>query len=111
MAGPSAISLPLVTVGDLGPAVAAQQVQRARVGGQVAPEQPARLEPDAPGPFEAGALHPLWRAGAAAGQEVEQPAGGLDDADIGEPRAEFLDKGLLIGNAESHPEIIRRQRV
>src|SRR5215207_4803448 len=56
-------------------------------------------------------LHPDWGAGAAAGQEIEQPTRRLDDADIAEVGREFLDEGLFIGNAERHPEIVRRQRV
>ncbi len=93
------------------PAPVEQQIERTRIGGQIAPEQAARLEPDAPGPFELRLLHPSRRADAAAGQEVEQSAGRLDDADIGEMRGELLDEGLFVGNAERDPEIVRRQRV
>src|ERR1700743_1501181 len=87
------------------PAAVEQQVERARIGGEIAPEQPARLEPDAPHPFQADILHPLRRAPAAAGEEVEQASRCLDDADIGQPRRELLDEGLLIGNAKPNPEI------
>ena len=93
------------------PALVEQQIQRARIGGQIAPEQPARLQPDPPRPFQPGGLHPARRAGAASRQEVEQSAGCLDDADIEKTRREFLDKGLLVGHAERDPQIIRRQRV
>src|SRR5262245_58141464 len=74
-------------------AVVDQQIERARISRQVAPEQAAGLEPDPPGRFEPDSLHPLRRAGARAGQEVEEPARGLDDADIGKPRCELLDEG------------------
>ena len=30
---------------------------------------------------------------------------------LDKPRGELLDKGLLVGNAERHPQIVRRQRV
>src|ERR1700728_5460296 len=63
-----------------------QEIQRAGVCREVPPEQPAWLEPDAPGPFEACILHPVRRALAAAGEEIEQSARGLDDADFGQPR-------------------------
>ena len=42
------------------------EVERARIGGQIAPEQPARLEPDSPCPFEARVLHPFRGAAATA---------------------------------------------
>src|SRR5258708_34741842 len=96
-------------VGRRWPALVEQQIQRTRVGGQIAPEQPARLQPDPPRPFEPGDLHPARRAGAASRQEVEQSAGCLDDADIEKTWREFLDKSLLIGHAERYPQIIARQ--
>src|SRR5262245_47590674 len=64
------------------PTVVEQQIEGARIGGQIAPEQPARLEPNSPGPFEADVLHPFGSAGAAARKEIEQAARSLDDADI-----------------------------
>src|SRR5579872_4287948 len=73
-----------------------QQIQRARIGGQISPKQPAWLQPNSPGPFQTHILHPLRRAGPAAGQEIEQAAGCLDDADIRQIRSEFRDKGLLV---------------
>src|ERR1700722_20547806 len=73
-----------------------QEIKRAGVRREVTPEQPARLEPDSPGPFEAGILHPARRALPAAGEETEQSTRGLDDADFGEPRGEFGDEGLLV---------------
>src|ERR1700732_2799435 len=74
------------------PIAVEQQIERAGVGGQIAPEQPAWLEPDSPCPFEAHILHPFRRARPAARQEVEQSARGFDDADIGQARGEFRDK-------------------
>ena len=35
-----------------------QQIKCARVGGEITPEQSARLQPDPPGPFEPDFLHP-----------------------------------------------------
>ena len=83
----------------------------AGVGGEITPEQPARLKPNSPGPFEPRYLHPYRRPGSAPRQEIEQSAGGLDDTDIGQARREFVDKSLFVGNAERHPQIVRRQRV
>src|SRR3954452_10654142 len=94
-----------------GPIAAEQQIDRARVGGQITPEQAAGLEQGAPGPFQPDLLHPSRRAGAATRQKVEQAAGCLDDADVGEMRGEFLDERLLVWHAQRNPEIIRRQRV
>src|ERR1700693_4554336 len=99
----------LIDVG--GPAPAEQEIERARVGGEIAPEQPARLEPEAPGPFQPGILHPSRRTGTASRQVAEQSARGLDDADIAKPGQKFIDKGLLVGNAEPDPEVVRRKAV
>src|SRR5258708_17285336 len=92
-------------VGRRWPALVEQEIESARIGGQIAPEQPARLQPDSPRPFEPCDLHPARRAGAASRQEVEQSAGCLDDADIGQARREFLDKSLLIRHPKRDPQI------
>ena len=100
-----------VSIGKGGAARVEQQIKRARIGGQIAPEQAARLKPDPPGPFQSKVLHPLRRAGAAARQEIEQAPRGLDDSDIAKSRGILLDERLLIGNPKRKPEIVGRQRV
>src|SRR3981189_1668353 len=103
MAGGSLMSAASRRIRVRGLALVEQQKERAGIGSEITPEQPARLEPDSPGPFQADVLHPLRRARPASRQEVEQSARGLDDADIAQARREFLDKGLFIGNAECNP--------
>src|SRR3977135_2731223 len=93
------------------PILVEKQIEREGIGGEIAPEQPARLKPDAPHPFESDVLHPSRRAGPAAGEEIEQSARGLDDADIGQAWREFLDESLFVGNAQRYPQIVRRQSV
>ena len=44
-------------------------------------------------------------------RKLNSPPDVLMTPTLDEMRREFLDKGLLIGNAERDPEIVRRQRV
>src|SRR6185369_16543879 len=87
------------------PLAAEEKIECAGVGGQIAPEQAAWLEPGAPGPFESEFLHPLRRAGPAARQKVEKAARCLDNANIGQQRRVLLHECLLVGHAERDPEI------
>jgi hypothetical protein len=88
-----------------------QQIERAGIGGQITPEQAARLNTHSPGPFQPHVLQPSRCTGPASRQEVEHSARSLDDADIGQARREFLDEGLFAGNTQRDPQAVRPQFV
>src|SRR5260370_11388280 len=110
MAGPSLMLASRLPIDARGPIFVEQQIERAGIGGEITPEQPTRFQPDSPGPFQPNLLHPYRRPRLVARQEVEQSAGGFDDADIGQARREFLDKSLFVGKAESYPQTVPRPR-
>ena len=43
-------------IGVGAPTAVEQEIERARVGGEIAPQQPPRLEPYPPGPFQPDVL-------------------------------------------------------
>src|SRR5690606_9407840 len=91
--------------------ISENDVQGARVGRQVAPEEAPWLEQHAPQPFEAGPLHPARRAPVLARKKIEETARGLDEADIRKPVGIVAYEFLLQRHTQAQPQYVRSEPV